>query len=274
MYITSQKTKSERKGVFRSNITTMTTFPLESFSENLKPEFPLYHITNDGRLFSKRSRNGIGESKFWHEHVGALDKLGYKRFLIRNSSGERKTVLAHRLVAGVYIGDIPSGMMVCHNDGNPRNNNLLNLRIDTELSNQTDRIKHGTRTQGEEVNTNVLSEEQVFKAYEMAAEGMFNTQIAFQFGVNPTAIDAIFRRRNWKFLQIPQELVDAADKNRKRRQKSTIKREDILTIFQKKKNGMPPSQIAEIYNANPATIYAILNRINWRHVDIPRELLP
>lgn len=215
----------------------------------------------------------MGESKTWLEHVGVFDKHGYKRFLVRNSNGKRKTVLAHRLVASAYIGEIPLRMMVCHNDGNPRNNNYVNLRIDTALSNQTDRVKHGTRTQGEAVNTNVLSEEQVFKVYEMAAEGMFNTQIASRFGVNPSAIDAIFRRRNWKFLQIPQELIDAADKNRKRRQKSTIKKEDIIPIFQKRKDGVPPSKIAEIYNANPATIYAILNRKNWRHIQIPPELL-
>lgn len=252
----------------------MKTFPLESLSENLLPEFPLYHITNDGRLFSKRSKNGVGESKTWNEHVGAINKLGYKRFLVRNADGKRKTVSAHRLVATVYIGKIPDGMMVCHNDGNPQNNNYLNLRIDTALSNQTDRVKHGTRTQGEDVNTNVLSRQQVFEVYEMAAKGMFNTQIASKFGVNPTAIDAIFRRRNWKFLQIPQELIDAANKNRKRRQKSTIKKEDIIPIFQKRKDGILPRQIAKIYNANPATIYAILNRTNWRHVNIPPELIP
>lgn len=252
----------------------MTKYPLDHFEQNLLPDFPLYHISDDGRLFSRRSRNGVGESKTWIELVGAFDKHGYKRFLVRDLNGQRKTVSAHRLVAKVYIGEIPSNMMVCHNDGNPRNNNYLNLRIDTALSNQTDRIKHGTRTQGEGVNTNVLTEEQVFEVYKMAAAGIFNVQIAGQFGVNPSAIDAIFQRRNWKFLQIPQELIDAANKNRKRRQKSTIKKEDIIPIFQKKKEGMLPSKIAEIYNANPATIYAILNRKNWRHVHIPQELFP
>lgn len=252
----------------------MTKYPLNHFEQNLLPEFPLYHISNDGRLFSRRSRNGVGESKTWVEHVGTFDKHGYKRFLVRDLNGQRKTVSAHRLVAKVYIGEIPDGMMVCHNDGNPRNNNHLNLRIDTALSNQTDRIRHGTRTQGESVNTNVLSEKQVFEVYEMAALGMFNTQIASQFGVNPTAIDAIFRRKNWKFLEIPQELIDAANKNRKCRQKSTIKKEDIIPIFKKRKDGILPSQIAKIYNANPATIYAILNRKNWRHVNVPQELLP
>lgn len=257
----------------RRNTTVMETFPLDFYSENLLPQFPLYHITNDGRLFSKRNRNGVGESRVWREHAGASDKLGYKRFLVRDSSGERKTVSAHRLVASVYIGEIPSGMMVCHNDGNPRNNIYTNLRIDTALSNQTDRVKHGTRTQGEEVNTNILSEKQVFEVYEMAASGILNIQIASKFGVNPTAIDAIFRRRNWKHLKIPQELIDAANNNRSHRQKSTIKKEDIIPIFQKKKDGVSPSQIAGIYSANPATIYAILNRKNWRHVDIPQELL-
>lgn len=243
-------------------------------TENLLPEFPLYHITNDGRLFSKRARNGVGESKTWNELTGAVNKFGYRRFCIRNADGEKKNVSAHRLVATAYIGKIPDDMMVCHNDGNPLNNNYLNLRIDTALSNAADRVKHGTKTQGEDVNTNVLSEEQVFEVYKMAAEGMFNTQIASLLGVNPTAIDAIFRRKNWKFLQIPQELIDAANKNRKYRQKSTIRKEDIIPIFQKKKDGIPTSQIAKIYNASHGTIYLILTRKTWQHVDVPQELLP
>jgi len=163
--------------------------------------------------------------------------------------------------------------MVCHNDGNPRNNHYTNLRIDTALSNQADMLKHGTRVCGESVNTNVLSERQVYEAYELAGKGVLNIKIAEHFGVQPSAIDAIFRRRNWKHLNIPQELIDAANNNRSHRQKSTIKKEDIIPIFQKKKDGVPPSQIAKNYNANPATIYAILNRKNWRHVDVPQELL-
>lgn len=249
----------------------MELFSLETFADNIS-EYPHYHITPDGQLFSRKSLNGVGLSKMWKKCIGA-DRKGYKIYLLRDKNGKRQTVLGHRLVAMVYIGSIPANMMVCHNDGNPSNNHFSNLRIDTAKSNQMDRAKHGTKIQGEDVNTNILSKEQVYEIYELAAAGILNVAIAKKFNVKPSAIDYIFQRKNWKHLDIPSELVEAANKNRTHRQKSTIKKEDIVPIFQKRKDGTPVSKIAKDYGANDATIYAILNRKNWRHVQIPEEFL-
>ena len=49
----------------------------------------------------------------------------------------------HCLVLEAFIGLRPKNMECCHNDGNPQNNDLTNLRWDTKLSNAKDRIKHG-----------------------------------------------------------------------------------------------------------------------------------
>lgn len=43
-----------------------------------------------------------------------------------------------------FVGPRPDGMVTCHNDGNPANNNLSNLRWDTQSNNQLDAVKHGT----------------------------------------------------------------------------------------------------------------------------------
>lgn len=51
----------------------------------------------------------------------------------------------HRLVAEAFLGPIPTGMWVCHNDGNPANNAADNLRYDTAKNNEADKRKHGTR---------------------------------------------------------------------------------------------------------------------------------
>lgn len=58
--------------------------------------------------------------------------------------GTRKQVYVHRLVAEAFIGPCPQGMECCHNDGNPKNNHVENLRWDTKSSNQRDKEKHGT----------------------------------------------------------------------------------------------------------------------------------
>ena len=49
----------------------------------------------------------------------------------------------HRLIMLTFVGPCPEGMEVCHNDGNPANNRLENLRYDTHSSNAYDSVTHG-----------------------------------------------------------------------------------------------------------------------------------
>lgn len=50
--------------------------------------------------------------------------------------GHRKAV--HQLVAAAFIGPRPPGTEVCHNDNNPANNAVENLRYDTRSANVLD----------------------------------------------------------------------------------------------------------------------------------------
>jgi len=43
----------------------------------------------------------------------------------------------------------PDGYQCCHNDGNPHNNRIENLRWDTPKGNNLDKIRHGTSGRGE-----------------------------------------------------------------------------------------------------------------------------
>ena len=55
-----------------------------------------------------------------------------------------KNKFVHSLVLEAFVGPCPVGLEGCHNDGNPANNTLENLRWDTPSNNQLDRITHGT----------------------------------------------------------------------------------------------------------------------------------
>lgn len=52
--------------------------------------------------------------------------------------------LVHRLVLEAFVGPCPDGHECAHQDGDPANNNLSNLRWATKVENQADRRRHGT----------------------------------------------------------------------------------------------------------------------------------
>lgn len=57
--------------------------------------------------------------------------------------GEYRTRRVHQLVMEAFAGPRPDGMEVCHNDGDPTNNHLFNLRYDTQSENARDVVRHG-----------------------------------------------------------------------------------------------------------------------------------
>ena len=56
-------------------------------------------------------------------------------------------VRVHQLVLCAFVGPCPKGLEGCHNDGDPTNNCVSNLRWDSHIGNLADMDKHGTRTQ-------------------------------------------------------------------------------------------------------------------------------
>lgn len=62
--------------------------------------------------------------------------------LSRNST--RRDYLVHRLVLTAFVGNCPENMEGCHENGNPSDNRLGNLRWDTHSANHLDKRQHGT----------------------------------------------------------------------------------------------------------------------------------
>lgn len=60
---------------------------------------------------------------------------------------ETRRFLVHRLVLTAFVGPCPDGMVGCHNNGDPTDNRLENLRWDTQSANVRDQIAHGNHLQ-------------------------------------------------------------------------------------------------------------------------------
>lgn len=100
----------------------------------------------------------------------------------------------HTLVLTAFIGKRQEGFEGCHNDGNPCNNHIDNLRWDTTRNNQLDRIKHGTSNRGERSATAKLTEDQVAA---IRKDTRLQKEIAADYGVKENTISRIKSGKRW-----------------------------------------------------------------------------
>jgi hypothetical protein len=129
-----------------------------------------------------------------------IDTYGYPKICII-VDGKIKNIRVHRLVALAFIGDPPDGKtQVAHNDGNPRNNLVSNLRWATNKENMQDKQRHGTQTRGSEHYLSKLTDESVRKIREYGEMGLKVSFMADALGVSETVIYCVLRGKTWKHV--------------------------------------------------------------------------
>ena len=155
------------------------------------PGWSRYFADEDGNIYSVRRRTYCKLLNPAPNSMGRLVVTLYK-------NGPRKTVLVHRLILETFVGPCPPGMEACHNDGDPLNNRLDNLRWDTHTANFADAIRHGTSNQGERHGMAKLTADQVRA---IRKESGTQREIAKKYGVSQRAIYGIKSRRDWAWLE-------------------------------------------------------------------------
>jgi hypothetical protein len=91
-------------------------------------------------------------------------------------------------------------MEACHNDGNPTNNSIKNLRWGTPKDNRDDARKHGTLTKGERIGNARLNEEKVRTIRSAYASGTTARIIAKNFQVSEATIWCVLKKRTWVYV--------------------------------------------------------------------------
>lgn len=105
----------------------------------------------------------------------------------------------HRLVLEAFIGPCPPGMEACHNDGNPRNNALSNLRWDTSENNSADKIRHGRANRGERHGLSYLKANVVKKIRKMHKKGIGYKKLAKLFNIPWGTARNIAANKTWRY---------------------------------------------------------------------------
>ena len=165
-----------------------------------------YRFGDDGSVWSRLKRGSasgtgglLGDQ--WRKLSGSLDKKGRVKMTLR-VNGKTSTQLVNRLILEAFKGPCPVGLECCHNDGNPSNNKVDNLRWDTRRSNQAvDRVKHGTDPVGERNGRHKLTDREVLFVRKTKKSAKW---CAKRLCVKRSTIYDIRSGRSWKHLK--QEL--------------------------------------------------------------------
>lgn len=164
------------------------------------PGAPGYKVDTNGKVFShyelkRNAKTGRLESHLSNklrELKQSKHLFGYPDITINNKGTPIRTEV-HRLVLLTFVGPLPKGMQSCHNNGDPSDCRLENLRYDTPKGNQADKTLHGTLLVGEKHPSAKLTDTQV-KRIRLMREIMPKLRqkdIGHMFGVCQTEISHI-----------------------------------------------------------------------------------
>lgn len=128
------------------------------------------------------------------EWNASITRIGYGRFRV---AGE--TQLAHRVAYQLYIGEITTGMCVCHRCDNRKCVNPAHLFLGFQADNVHDCEDkgRGVHPSGENHYFSRLTEEQVIEIRARYSDGEKIAEIAKEFGMAHSTIYEIVRRRKW-----------------------------------------------------------------------------
>jgi hypothetical protein len=110
---------------------------------------------------------------------------------------KQKIRFVHALVLTTFVGAGSTGLQCCHNNGNPSDNRVLNLRWGTALDNSNDRGNHQTTAVGERNGNRVLKESEVVIIANGSGVG---TEMAHRFGISKATVSQIRTGRTWGWL--------------------------------------------------------------------------
>lgn len=167
-----------------------------------------YAVGSDGSVWGclGRGKRAGQIDREWRLMTAHTRSKGHKRLPYQKvglvKGGKLYHLSVHAIVLEAFCGPCPSGMQGLHEDDNPKNNAIDNLRWGTPKANSEQRTRTGRQVRGSSVTGSRLTAEQVASARRRFAAGETQSAIAREFGVTQRAIWSIVRGKTWKHLMI------------------------------------------------------------------------
>lgn len=159
-----------------------------------------YQASTEGRIRSMDrtqvvlSRKGNPYAKHFRGRLLRPGRIPSGHLSVVLGHGQHGTTV-HALVMLTFVGPPPAGKEICHNDGDPTNNRLENLRYDTRCENILDEYRRGVGARTK------LRAEDVREIRRLLHNKVRGAEIARQYGVSQSVVSAIKTGRSFKWLR-------------------------------------------------------------------------
>jgi hypothetical protein len=162
-----------------------------------------YCVSDQGRIRSEPLAHKTLGKQRGRILSPSLDTKGYRIFKLCIPGRRQKTTKVHRVVARVFLGEPPDGAQVNHKNGVKTDNRADNLEYVTCREN----IRHCWRNglhgvehaRGEANHNTTLCADEVRTIRELYPHCSLG-RLARAFGISPTAVSCIVKRRTWKHV--------------------------------------------------------------------------
>jgi hypothetical protein len=202
----------------------------------------------DGRIFTRwRAGSYRRISKTWKRATqGSHCKSGAANVTV---NGIRSYV--GRLILLTFVGPAPTNTECCHNDGNPSNNAIGNLRWDTRQGNVNDTLKHGRTSRGESSGAAKLTDAKVRAIRSLAATGWTQERLARRYRISRPTISCVLSGKTWTHIPMGPPPV------RKTHKLTAIQRDEIASLYL---SGMSRRAVAGMFHVDPTYVWQLTRR--------------
>lgn len=222
-----------------------------------------YEVSDDGRVRSTDDTDGLGRFHPATELYQGTLPNGYKQVRLRQR-GERKarSRYVHRLVATAFLPEPiiqrDGRLYVNHRDGVKSNNRLDNLDWSNAAHNAQHAIQTGLRARR-------FSDHDIREMRRHYTQGATMVLIGEAFGCSAVMVGKIIRGESYAYVE--GERTESEGQQGQRHSQSRFTTEDVKAIRARSAAGESNKSIGDSYHTSYKTVWAIVSRKSWLHVD-------
>jgi hypothetical protein len=151
--------------------------------------FRITRCPDSGRMLSATSDQLVQKKPSLHKG---------RPFVSMSSGNKQPAMQVGKIVLMAWVGLPPTPKHhAAHNDGNPLNNNLTNLRWATAKENEGDKKKHGTKLAHEKHPNSKLTWAIVQMIRDDYKAGMTLKHLVKKYGYNQSTIFNVYKNKVW-----------------------------------------------------------------------------